>query len=254
MSEQQSWDAHLYDTSHGFVAQYGEDVLSLLRPQAGERVLDLGCGTGHLTRKIAEAGCEVVGLDASAEMIAQAQSAYPELAFVVGDGATFRFDTPFDAIFSNAALHWMLRPADVAGCIYRSLKPDGRFVAEMGGATNIAQVLDGLFGALRAHDLPAPDGPLWYFPTTGEYATLLEAQGFRVVYAHHFDRPTALAGDEGMANWFTMFLPKVMESIPEDVRADVIRDAENRLRPRLYRDGVWYADYVRLRVIAIKAG
>src|SRR5207302_10671977 len=103
----QTWDAGLYDGRHAFVWKHGASLVGLLAPRPGERVLDLGCGTGHLTAALAAAGAGVVGLDRSEEMLAQARSAYPALEFVCGDARDFRFGEPFDAVFSNAALHWV---------------------------------------------------------------------------------------------------------------------------------------------------
>src|SRR5471030_3268425 len=126
------WNAELYDDKHAFVFQYGESVLELLDVKPGERILDLGCGTGHLTKKIQEEGAEVVGIDASPEMIAQAKENYPELDFIVANGADFSFDEPFDAVFTNATLHWIHDADCVIKSVDKGLKPDGRFVGEFG--------------------------------------------------------------------------------------------------------------------------
>lgn len=250
----QSWNAALYDEKFRIIWQYGEDMLGLLDAKPGQRVLDLGCGTGHLTRKIADTGVEIVGIDKSPEMIAQAQTNYPDLTFNVSDGADFHFDTPFDAVFSNAALHWMLEPEKVIACVHAALKPGGRFVAEFGGKDNIRGVYGALYDGLRAFDLPVPEQPLWYFPSTGEYATLLEKAGFRAAYMLHFDRPTEFQGESGIRDWFTMYTPGIVASIPESVRPAVFEHIEAKLRPTLHYDGVWHVDYVRLRFVAIKKG
>ena len=141
----QTWDAGLYDNKHAFVWQYGASLVGLLAPKSGERILDLGCGTGHLTSQIAESGAQVVGLDHSAEMLAQARSAIPELEFVQGDARDFTFAQPFDAVFSNAVLHWIRPPEAVIRCVYDALRPGGRFTAEFGGRGNVRRVL----GVLR---------------------------------------------------------------------------------------------------------
>lgn len=247
----QHWDTNLYDDKHSFVYKFGEDVVSLLDPQPGERILDLGCGTGHLTQQIADAGAEVVGLDSSVEMVAQARALYPDLTFIHGDGADFHFDQPFDAVFSNAALHWIKQPEQVADCVHAVLKPGGRFVAEMGGAGNVETYLQAAFDAFEALGYPLPEHP-WYFPSPGEYATLLEARGFRVTYMIHFDRPTTLDGDEGLANFARIFTPQFIEMVAEEQRGAFFREIENRTRDRLYVDGRWVMDYVRLRFRAFR--
>lgn len=255
----QQWDAQLYDTQHAIITRYGEALVDLLNPQAGERVLDLGCGTGHLTAQIAEKGAQVIGLDKSESMIETARAAYPNIEFMVGDAADFAFDQPFDAgrifdaVFSNAALHWVLDAAGVARSVYHALKPNGRFIAEMGGKTNIGVLLgEGVFGALDALSLPRPEGQLWYFPSPAEHATLLESHGFRVSFMAHFDRPTLLQGEDGIRHWLAQFVPAILDSVPADLRDRFVREVEDRTRARLYRDGNWYADYVRLRFVAVR--
>ena len=248
------WDAPTYDTRHSFVWQYGTDVLELLAPRAGERILDLGCGTGHLTNKIAEAGAEVTGIDNSQAMIEQARKNFPNLRFENADGTDFRFDEPFDAVFSNAAIHWMRAPAAVAASISRALKPGGRFVAEFGGKGNLKATKAALHNASAAAGYAVSDEVAFrYYPSIGEYATLLESEGFRVTSAAHFDRPTPLSGGEqGLRNWLATFADNVLELLPADKLEEVIADTENRLRAESYRDGTWFADYRRIRVIAIK--
>jgi trans-aconitate 2-methyltransferase len=249
------WDAALYQGKHGFVWQYGEDLLNLLSLQPGERILDLGCGTGQLTQQIAIAGAEVMGIDAAPTMIEQAKQNYPHLEFAVADARDFQVEQPFDAVFSNAVLHWILEPDAVIRCVYQALKPGGRFVAEFGGKGNIGAIAKALYSVLSATGCASPEtlSP-WYFPSIGEYATRLEHQGFDVTYAVLFDRPTPLVdGDAGMANWLRMFASRFLDELPADQQTQVIQTVEQRLKPTLYREGTWTADYRRLRVVAIKA-
>lgn len=251
--ESPAWNAHLYDTKHGYVSAYGDSLLELLAPQAGERILDLGCGTGHLAFKIAQTGAHVVGLDNSPDMIRLAQENYPTLEFAPGEGAAFHFETPFDAIFSNAALHWMPQADEVARCMARALKPGGRLVAEFGSRGNVAAIIGGMQKALQAYGyyLFEQQTP-WYFPTLGEYAALLERHGFRVVYATDFDRPTPLDGEDGLRNWLMMFGGAFFRLIAPEQMEQIIEDIETRLRPTLYHDGRWIADYRRLRLAAVR--
>lgn len=245
------WDSTLYDDKHRFIPTIGEEVIGLLAPRAGERILDLGCGTGHLTKKIASYGAVVTGIDSAASMIEQANRNYPEIDFRVANGEDFRFDEPFDAVFSNAALHWMKNADAVAGCIERTLRPGGRFVAEFGAKGNVKKISTALFDAIEAAGYPPPVTP-WYFPSIGEYASLLEKHNFVVNYAVHFGRTTPLEGEDGMRNWLTMFVNGIFKTIPANAQDAVAEDIVNRLRPQLYHDGAWQADYVRIQIIATK--
>lgn len=248
-----SWDAELYEDRHGFVWRHGEALLDLLAPKAGERILDLGCGTGHLCARIAQAGAAVVGLDSSTDMLAQARSAYPHLEFVHGDARDFRFAEPFDAVFSNAVLHWVHEPQTVIHCVRQALKPRGRFVAEFGGRGNVDAIIRAMRTAAAAVGCRLA-GPLWYFPSVAEYATLLEAAGLELTFAALFDRPTPLEGDEGLRDWVRMFAGRVLEQAPAERRAAFLAAVEEAARSELFRAGGWVADYRRLRVVAVQAG
>jgi trans-aconitate methyltransferase len=243
-----TWNAELYDGKHSFVWKFGASLIELLAPRPGERILDLGCGTGHLTAQLAAAGADVVGLDAAPSMIEQASQAYPNLSFEIVDARAFCFAEPFDAVFSNAALHWVKEPSPVLDCVYRVLKPGGRFAAEFGGRENITAIVAALDKVCRttgiAFELP------WYFPSIGEYVALLERAGLEVTFATLFDRSTPLEGEAGMRDWFAMFLSDLLSRVPPERRHAFLELIERELRPELYRDGAWHADYRRLRVAA----
>jgi trans-aconitate methyltransferase len=238
------WDPERYESRFSFVWNCGADLIELLDPKPGETVLDIGCGTGQLTFQIAERGATVVGLDSAPAMVAQARMNYPALKFMLADASDFTIPKPVDAVFSNAALHWVTKAEAAAACIHRALKPGGRFVAEFGGKTNVAAIL----GAVRA-EVPGAVSP-WYYPSLGEYSTLLESHGFRVTHAFHFDRPTPLEGERGMHDWLEMFGTRLLEGVPAGERKALCDRIVERLRPQLFRDGVWFADYVRLRIAA----
>ncbi len=252
VSAQKRWDPALYDSKHSFVWKYGLELIELLAPQPGERILDLGCGTGHLTQELARAGAAVTGLDVSEAMIEQARKNYPEIEFVPGDAADFAFAEPFDAVFSNAALHWVKRAEDVVVCVARALKPGGRFAAEFGGKGNIQAIHSALLGALEDLDsAKKTDWNPWYYPSVGEYATLLERHGLAVRHAVLFDRPTPLEeGERGLRLWLEMFAGDLLDTLSPETREQAIASVERQLRPSRFRDGSWLADYARIRVLA----
>ncbi len=244
-----SWDAEQYEGKHSFVWRLGAGVLELLAPQAGERILDLGCGTGQLTAEIAQRGAQVIGLDNSANMIGQARQNYPGLAFVLGDAAGFRFEEPFDAVFSNAALHWVKDADRAVESIARALRPGGRFVAEFGGSGNTRAIL----AALRAVLGPESDARCpWYYPSVAQYSALLERHGLETRHAELFERPTALEGENGMEDWLRMFCGAYFLGMGDAAGAAKRHAVVSALRGQLYREGVWTVDYRRLRIAAVK--
>jgi trans-aconitate methyltransferase len=244
------WNVELYEQKHAYVWQYGANLLEMLAPSPKEYILDLGYGTGQLTAQIAATGAEVVGLDAADSAIAQCRQNYPQIEFVVANGADFaRRSKSFDAVFSNAALHWIQPPVAAVKCIYQSLKPGGRLVAEFGGKGNLAQIMAAINAALKQ-----PEYNPWYFPSISEYTTILEQQGFVVNYAVLFSRPTKLEGENGLANWVEMFAGDRLNSFSLTTKATILNEIASQLRSTLYRDGHWWADYCRIRIVARKPG
>ena len=250
---QTTWNTALYE-NHAFVWQNAKSLLELLAPKPGERILDLGCGTGQLTEKIASTGVQVWGMDAASTMIEKARQNYPHLRFEVADARKFQVDAPLDAVFSNAVLHWIKEPDTVIDCVYQALKPGGRFVAEFGGKGNIKAIAQAISTALATINFSHLEhGNLWYFPSIGEYATRLEQRGFDVTFALLLDRPTPLNdGDSGIANWLRMFADSILSLMPTEQKTSFIQTVEELLKPTLYQDGGWIADYRRIRVVALK--
>ncbi|QJD96905.1 methyltransferase domain-containing protein [Mucilaginibacter robiniae] len=248
------WNAELYDDKHAFVFQFGENVLELLNAKPGERILDIGCGTGYLTQQIQSQGAEVQGTDYSPEMIAQAKANYPNVDFAVTDASNFKVDEPFNAIFSNAALHWIHNQDGLMQSVYQALKPGGRFVAEMGGKGNVQQLITATQQVLQQHGYAEQvKTQIWYFPSLGEYTSRLEQHGFRVTFAAHFDRKTPLQdGNQGVAKWIKMFGSQYFSGIPEQEQQQMLQEITSLLEPAYNENGQWYADYKRLRFIAIK--
>ncbi|MFI6508535.1 class I SAM-dependent methyltransferase [Streptosporangium sp. NPDC050855] len=247
------WNARTHDNSFGYVSAHGAPLVDLLDPQPGERIVDLGCGTGTLTAEITSRGAYVLGVDGSPAMIEKARAEYPGLDFVVADGGDFTVSRPYDAVFSDAALHWMGREPDavIAG-VREALTPGGRFVAEMGGAGNCAALTAALSTAWREYGLREPDLP-WYFPTPAEYASRLEKGGFVVRLLEYFDRPTRL--DEcpgGAADWVRMFARSLLQEVPAETVDPLLRRVNELAAPALRRETGWMADYVRLRFAAVR--
>ena len=244
------WNADLYRDAHAFIWNYGQSLLSVLEPRAGERILDVGCGTGELTAEIAAAGAGVVGIDSSPSMIDAALTKFPQLNFRVDDAAALSVEGPFDAVFSNAALHWVLRAEEAAASMARVLRHGGRLVVEFGGRGNIAH-LEHAYAAALAEVAGVGFRSPWYFPALGAYASLLEATGFEVIGATLYDRPTRLEGRDGLANWYRMFLGNWLAPLEAAVQARVLERAE-RLCEEQFRGDHWVADYRRLRVVAVR--
>ncbi len=248
------WQTDLYREKHGFVFDYGKELITMLNPQKGERILDLGCGTGELTAEIAASGAELVGMDASEKMIEAARLKFPDLQFIKAKGESFIDTEPYDAIFSNATLHWILNPEAVISCMYSNLKPSGRLLLEMGGDGNIDAIITALSTVLKEHGYLKQSRVInWYFPKLGTYCHFLEHRGFKVTFANLYERPTQLQDPEkGIIDWLTMFGSTYFKGIPEDEALKIKQQVQEKLRPVLFKDGHFYADYTRLRICAVK--
>jgi trans-aconitate methyltransferase len=243
----EGWDTRAYDRDFAFVSAYGAELLDWLDPQAGETILDLGCGTGELAATIAKTGATVIGIDSDPAMIEAARQRLPDADLRVADAHDFTVERPVDAVFSNAALHWMPSSVEVLGCVSDALRDGGRFVAEMGATGNVAAVTGAVDQACREAGLPERHWP-WVFPSPAQYAAMLEDAGFEIRELDFRDRPTRLAGLDGLAGWLQMFAGDVLADVPSDVLAR----AADVARPELWRDDAWWADYRRLRFRAVK--
>jgi trans-aconitate methyltransferase len=243
----QSWDPERYARNARFVSDLGAPVLELLAPRAGERVLDLGCGDGALTEKLVALGCEVVGVDSSAEQVRGARERGLDARVMSGEALTFEGE--FDAVFSNAAMHWMRDHDAVLAGVRRALRPGGRFVAEFGGHGCVATIVAALEEALARRGIDGRGCNPWTFPRDDEYADRLRAAGFRVDSIALIPRPTPLPGD--VTGWLETFAESFTAVLPVAERAGFVEEVRERLRPRLAdAEGRWTADYVRLRFAA----
>ncbi|MEE8189423.1 MAG: methyltransferase domain-containing protein [Kiloniellales bacterium] len=247
----QRWDPERYARTARFVADLGLPLLGLLAPTAGERILDLGCGDGELAEKIAASGAAVVAVDSSPEQVAAARAR--GLDARVANATALGFDAEFDAVFSNAVLHWVLDPGAAIDGIWRALKPGGRLVGEMGGQGNVVQISGALAAALDRRGLDGRAAVPWYFPAPAAYRAKLEARGFLVDSIELIERPTPLPGE--MEDWLATFAESFTARLPEAERPAYVAEVTEALRPRLCDDeGRWTADYVRLRFTARKPG
>ena len=249
MSAAQTWDPESYARNARFVSDLGSPVVELLAPQPGERILDLGCGDGALTRKLADLGCTVVAVDSSAAQVEAARERGLDARVMSGETLPFREE--FDAVFSNAVLHWIKNADAMIASVYRSLRPGGRFVAECGGYGCIGKIRTALVQALERRGLDGETRVPWYFPTPGDYATRLERAGFRVDSIALIPRPTPLPGD--MIGYLETFAQCFFHGMTDAEREEYLQEVRATLEPQLRdSDGIWIADYVRLRFSATR--
>lgn len=245
----QQWNVSDYQQFASFVPQLGEPLLELLNPQKGELVLDLGCGDGALTKKLVAAGCEVIGVDSSPEMVEAAGKRGINAS--VMDACDLLFNNEFDAVFSNAVLHWVKEPEKAVAGIARALKSGGRFVAEFGGKGNVKTIEDAL---IHAVEHLYPDGRSlspWYYPAPEAYQAILEQHGLKVETIVIIPRPTPLPN--GMRGWLKTFAGPFLKPFPASFHEHLLEEAEALMKPTLCdKDGNWHADYVRLRLSARK--
>ena len=249
MDRTTSWNPDSYSKNARFVSDLGEPLLNLLDPRPGERILDLGCGDGALTAKIAAAGSTVLGVDSSRALLEASRAR--GLSVMLTDGQRLALKPRFDAVFSNAALHWMKRPELVVEGVAHCLKPGGRFVAEFGGEGNVETIRAALHAALRRRGIDPWSVDPWYYPSTTEYSELLARFGFTVDYMELIPRPTKLPGD--ILAWLEIFAQPFTNAVTNEKTGflDQVRDAvQSELRNS---DGDWFADYVRLRFKATRS-
>lgn len=247
------WDANKYSSDFSFVHQYGNSLINLIDGDDCGKVLDLGCGNGALSKVMHDKGYHVIGIDASKDLLDIAKKNYPDIQFIKADATNFSLKEPIDIVFSNAVFHWINKEhqQDMLKCVQEVLKENGQFVFEFGGYGNnrlIHRALEETFSKHKyIYEMP------FYFPTISEYATLLENTGFRVTYAVLFDRMTELKGENGLKDWINMFVKTPFSVVKnEDEKNMIIDEAVSDLKESLYKDGKWYADYVRIRMKAIR--
>jgi trans-aconitate methyltransferase len=251
MSGTISWDPEVYARNARFVSDLGAPLLQLLDPKPGEVILDLGCGDGALTEKIISFGATVYGVDSSPPQVRAATKRGLQTAVMDGHYCCFR--TSFDAVFSNAALHWMKQPARVLDGVHGALKAQGRFVGELGGKGNVQTIHAALNSGLRHHGIDPLMVDPWYYPSVEEYSQLLTQTGFEVIYIDLIPRPTPLPDD--IMGWLEVFAQPFSNSLPCAERKPYLTEVRELIKETLQNpDGSWFADYVRLRFKALRTG
>ena len=249
MSRTTTWNPATYARDARFVADLGQPLLELLAPRNGEIIMDLGCGDGALTEKIAQT-VAVVGVDAS---FAQARAARERgLSIVVGDGHNLCFKRQFDAVFTNAALHWMRQPENVIAGVWQCVKTGGRFVGEFGAQGNVETIRSALHEALRRRGIEPLALDPWYFPSAEDFSNLLIKSSFNVRSIEIIERPTQLPGE--LLDWLEIFAQPFANAIDKDHRGSFLDEVCQRSKSALRNaEGRWTVDYVRLRFAAVKA-
>ncbi len=248
----QNWNAEKYSSDFSFVHNYGKDIVDLIDTTNVKTVVDLGCGNGAITNSLTEKGFSVIGIDGSREMIEIARNHYPDIQFICSDATDFVLEKPVDVVFSNAVFHWIDKSeqSHMLKCVYQSLRNGGQFVFEFGGIGNNQLIHMALAKAFDevGYKYTMP----FYFPSIGEYSALLEKEGFKVRYAVLFDRPTMLKGENGLTDWIHMFVQNPFSAVNENDKDIIVEKAVKSLYADLNSNGIWYADYVRLRMKAVK--
>ena len=251
MSRSTSWNPESYARNARFVSDLGEPLLRLLDPKPGELILDLGCGDGALTEKITACGACVIAMDASRPQVEATRKR--GLTAIVMNGHQLGLKQCFDAVFTNAALHWMKRPERVVASVWNCLKPGGRFVGEFGGKGNVEKIRAAMHAGLRKRGIDPWTVDPWYFPSPEKYSRLLTQAGFSLRSIEMIPRPTRLPGN--ILGWLEVFAQSFTRSVAESDRERFLNDVRAKLEPILRdSDGIWIADYVRLRFKAERQG
>jgi trans-aconitate methyltransferase len=244
---QQHWNAEDYAHHARFVADLARPLIGLLDPKPGETILDLGCGDGVLAAEIQRLGATVIGVDGAPAMVEAARKLGIDARLM--DAQILDLPERFDAVFSNAALHWMPNAAAVVQGVQRHLKAGGRFVGEMGGHGNVAAVVTAILAVLERHGIAGVALYPWYFPTAEEYAALLESHGFVVIHIRLIPRPTPLP--TGIEGWLATFAGLFLSAVDPGKHDQIVSEIRDLLRKSLCDgQGRWTADYVRLRFAA----
>lgn len=244
------WNSALYNDSQAFVAEYGKGLLEFV-PAGTNKILDLGCGTGTLTRELAKQCNYVLGIDSSETMIQEAKNSYPNLDFAVADALAIAYKCEWDIVFSNAVFHWISNHDLLLQKIYQALKPNGKLICEFGAYGNIAAIENGFKYALQAIGVQYVSK--FNFPTADDFAHLLTENGFVIEQIDAYARPTPLKnGEQGLNDWAAQFFQSDLASLSAAQQRQVLAAMSSGLKSELWHGTCWVADYQRLRAVATK--
>ncbi len=245
---QNTWNAEKYGKHADFVPKLAFPLIDLLGDIKGKKILDVGCGDGTLTLELVKRGADVTGIDSSPQMVAASKS--KGIKAFVGTVTDMPFDSEFDAIFSNAVLHWVPEAEKALENIAKSLKDGGIFVAEFGGKGNIQSIIQAMEQVFEENPEFGEFKNVWYFPDVNEYKALLEKTGFNVEYIELIPRPTPI---DHIQNWLEIFT-NIYTSHLTERQTELFRNrVKELLEDKLYSpENGWIADYVRLRLKAMK--
>ena len=251
-SNTMKWNANAYHDTCGRVTEHGVQLVQLLKEFHCGKVLDLGCGTGVLTNQIAGFASEVIGIDASPDMIDFARSSYPNIPFQVTDACRIPWTQYFDAVFSNAVFHFITSQDALLDSIHKALKPNGALVCEFGAAGNIAAILAAAEAACVTRGKPYT--LRFYYPTREAYGHLLEKHGFTIDTLHTYDLDTRLREGAGrLRDWICQVFRVEMDWFNASERKAVLHEIETALRPALFDGTYWHIPNRRIRVVARSA-
>lgn len=246
-----AWDSELYNQKHAFVAEYGKELLSYVPDNMEQAILDVGCGTGTLTARLAKLGARVVGIDNSKEMITQAENILPEVEFYVCDVLKMPFAEEFDVVFSNAVFHWIKDHDALLKAIYEVMKKNGKLICELVANQNIAKIESAF--AMACAEAGMDYHSEFNFPDVKTFSGLLKKNGFKIELIYDFDRPTLLSdGKLGLRNWMRQFFASYLKTLSSEAWENIVRRVEDLTRCELWKGCEWCADYRRLRVVAYK--
>ncbi|MFD2305049.1 methyltransferase domain-containing protein [Enterococcus termitis] len=245
------WDAQTYNTTHDFIFKYGEGLLQLL-PKAPKKVLDIGSGTGELTKQIAQLGHNVTGIDQSRTMIEQAKQSFPELTFIQGDIlAPVKEKGTYEVVFSNAVFHWISDQDRLLQHIHQLLIAGGELICEFGAVGNVQKIREAFREELASYDIVLEEP--FCFTSAEDYRSLLEKNKFKIVEILEYERPTPLKeGTAGLRQWMEQFYPSELGQLTKEQKENVLNNLDNKLKPLLWNEDHWEADYRRLRIHAVK--
>ncbi len=245
-----NWDSKLYNDSQNFVAEYGKGLLEFV-PAKTNKILDLGCGTGTLTKQLAERCNYVLGIDSSDTMIQEAKRSYPYLDFETANALEILYECEWDIIFSNAVFHWINNHNLLLQKIHKALKQNGRLICEFGAYGNISTIENGFGYALQ--EIGVKYVSKFNFPTVNNFEHLLKENGFLIEQIYCYDRPTPLKdGNQGLYNWAIQFFQSELGQLSAEQQHKVLSSMSSRIKSQLWNGTCWVADYKRLRAIATK--